>query len=653
MTKRAALALGLPVIAAVILLLVGLSTGGYLSQILLLDVGPLVRVGQPIARVVLELSMAATIGTLVLAAWGLPKEHLTKALNLSSVSSAIWVIAGSVSLIFTYVAVSGSSISGESTFGAGLWLFVTQIQLGQYLGINILAAALISLLSLSIRSISATGLLAGLALFALLPMALSGHAAGVSGHSAAVNAMGLHLVAVSAWVGGLIALVLLRAFGVESFDLAKRYSTLALLGFAVVAASGVSSAMIRVQSPDQLLSEYGSLVIAKSAALVILGAAGAWHRKKLLVTGATQTARWSKPFLWLVLAELAVMGAAIGLATALSKTKPPVDQALNPNPSPAQILTGEPLPPEFTPERWLTAWRPDLLWLTIAALAIIGYLIGVVRLHRRGDRWPLGRTIAWLAGMLTLVYITSGAMNVYQEYLFSVHMIAHMALTMAVPVLLVPAAPVTLLLRSSEKRQDGSWGLREWVLWAVETKWARFVSHPLVAAVLFASSLVIFYYTPLIEWSVRDHVGHQWMVVHFLITGYLFVQSLVGVDPGPARVAYPIRLLLLIGTLAFHAFFGLALMTGNGLIMADWYGSMGRQWGETPLQDQQTGGAIAWGIGELPAAALTLIVSIQWARADKREAVRRDRASDRGGNRDLDDYNAMFEQLSKLEERRR
>jgi putative copper resistance protein D len=195
--------------------------------------------------------------------------------------------------------------------------------------------------------------------------------------------------------------------------------------------------------------------------------------------------------------------------------------------------------------------------------------------------------------------------------------------------------------------------LREWVLWAVETKWARFVSHPLVAAVLFASSLVIFYYTPLIEWSVRDHVGHQWMVVHFLITGYLFVQSLVGVDPGPARVAYPIRLLLLIGTLAFHAFFGLALMTGNGLIMADWYGSMGRQWGETPLQDQQTGGAIAWGIGELPAAALTLIVSIQWARADKREAVRRDRASDRGGNRDLDDYNAMFEQLSKLEERRR
>jgi putative copper resistance protein D len=218
---------------------------------------------------------------------------------------------------------------------------------------------------------------------------------------------------------------------------------------------------------------------------------------------------------------------------------------------------------------------------------------------------------------------------------------------------LVPAAPVTLLLRASAKRLDGSMGLREWVLWAVETRWARLISHPLTAAALFASSLVVFYYTSLISWSVNDHVGHQWMIVHFLITGYLFVQSLIGVDPGPAKVGYPIRLMLLIGTLTFHAFFGLALMTGNGLILADWYGAMGRSWGQNPLDDQQTGGAIAWGIGELPAAVLTLIVSIQWARADKKEAARLDRASDRGGNKDLEEYNAMFEQLANREERRR
>jgi cytochrome c oxidase assembly factor CtaG len=158
---------------------------------------------------------------------------------------------------------------------------------------------------------------------------------------------------------------------------------------------------------------------------------------------------------------------------------------------------------------------------------------------------------------------------------------------------------------------------------------------------------VVFYYTPLFSWAAHDHIGHEWMTVHFLITGYLFIQALIGIDPGPAKMAYPIRLMLLIGTLAFHAFFGLALMTGNGLLLADWYGAMGRTWGQNPVQDQQTGGAIAWGIGELPAAALTLIVSIQWSRSDERDSKRLDRQSDRSGNQDLKDYNDMLTRLNK------
>ena len=249
--------------------------------------------------------------------------------------------------------------------------------------------------------------------------------------------------------------------------------------------------------------------------------------------------------------------------------------------------------------------------------------------------------------MVLLAYITNGALNVYQEYLFSVHMIAHMALTMAVPVLLVPGAPVTLLMRAVEKRADESRGLREWVLWAVHTKYAQFVSHPLVAAILFASSLVVFYFTPIFAWSTSEHIGHEWMVLHFLITGYLFVQALIGIDPGPKRFDYPIRIMLLIGTLAFHAFFGLALMGGDGLLLADWYGAMGRTWGDTPLEDQHTGGAIAWGIGEVPTAVLTIIASVQWFRADGRESRRLDRASDRSGNEDLAQYNAMLARLAK------
>jgi cytochrome c oxidase assembly factor CtaG len=137
-------------------------------------------------------------------------------------------------------------------------------------------------------------------------------------------------------------------------------------------------------------------------------------------------------------------------------------------------------------------------------------------------------------------------------------------------------------------------------------------------------------------------------VLHFLITGYLFVQSIIGVDPGPHKIQFPLRIMLLIGTLAFHAFFGLALMAGDGLLLPEWFGAMGRTWGVSPLEDQKIGGAIAWGIGELPTAALTIIVSVQWFRSDARDARRLDRAADRGGNKDLENYNAM---LSKLADR--
>ena len=129
----------------------------------------------------------------------------------------------------------------------------------------------------------------------------------------------------------------------------------------------------------------------------------------------------------------------------------------------------------------------------------------------------------------------------------------------------------------------------------------------------------MFYYTPLFRWSTLDHVGHAWMVVHFLITGYLFVQSLIGIDPVPYRLPYPFRLVLLLGTMAFHAFFGLALMTGTGLLLADWYGAMGAL-GPDALVDQQVGGGIAWCVGEIPTVALAITVAVQWS-AQRREGV--------------------------------
>jgi putative copper resistance protein D len=249
--------------------------------------------------------------------------------------------------------------------------------------------------------------------------------------------------------------------------------------------------------------------------------------------------------------------------------------------------------------------------------------------------------------MTVLVYATSGGVAVYGEFLFSAHMIQHMVLTMAIPVAIVVAAPVTLIARAVEVRHDGSRGMREWILGIVQSRWVGLVGHPLISTVVFALSLIVFYYSPLLGWATTTHLGHQWMIVHFLLTGYLFVQALISVDPSPHRTAYPMRMILLLATMGFHAFFGLSLMNGTGLLLPEWFGAMGREWGDTPLVDQQIGGAIAWGIGELPTFVLSGLVILSWIKSDEREARRSDRQAKRDGDAELVAYNEMLGTISR------
>jgi putative copper resistance protein D len=64
-----------------------------------------------------------------------------------------------------------------------------------------------------------------------------------------------------------------------------------------------------------------------------------------------------------------------------------------------------------------------------------------------------------------------------------------------------------------------------------------------------------------------------------------------------------------------------------------------------PLGDQHRAGAIAWGIGEAPTVALTLMVAISWVRSDRAETRRKDRQADRDGDAELAAYNAHLQDL--------
>lgn len=641
------------IVAAAAALIIALVLGGGAAKLVFADPGAVVRWSLPASKLVVNLAAAVMLGSFVLALFGLKAgtRPFEIAVDTASIGAAVFTVASAVGAFFTFLAAFNAKLSTGPQFGEQLGRFLVALPLGQAWLITVLMGAAVTVLAFAWRSWVATLLIAVLAAASFLPLATQGHSGDLAGHNVAVNAILLHTVGAAVWLGGLLLLIILR--GRKDVDLAvlvRRYSSLALAAYIVVAVSGIARSVVAIGTWDRLWSPYGGIVIAKALLLGGLGLLAAWYRLRLIPKlEGERPQRW---FWTLVLAELALMGLASGAAAALARTPPPVGDAPPPNRTPAELLTREKLPPELTVDRWFTSWDIDVLWVVAAGFGLVLYLLGVRRLRQRGDSWPIHRTIFWILGLFLLVWVTSGSINAYQEYLFSVHMLGHMMLSMAIPLLLVAGAPITLALRSIQKREDGTRGGREWIMWAVHSPFARVVTNPFVAAGIFIGSLWAFYFTDLVRWSMYEHLGHEWMVIHFLISGYLFVMSLVGIDPVPYRLPYPGRLIILIGVMAMHAFFGIAIMMQQGLMVAEWFGSMGRTWGMTPLEDQYAGGGIAWSIGEIPTLILAVTVAIQWSRSDDRLQRRRDRHADRTGDAELEEYNAKLAALAERDRRR-
>ncbi|MCB5273799.1 Inner membrane protein YebZ [Arthrobacter sp. SO5] len=671
-------------LAGVVALFVGLAAAllfsGAAAARQVSDPGALVRWGLPVSKAVHNVSLATVIGGLLFAVGILPRSHassrskdkdapehpaFSRALAVAAAAGATWTLSAIAVLVLSYSDIAGQGISGDPEFTRSLVFFMTDIETGRaWLSVVIIAAVVTTAL-FGVRSRGALAAVLVLSLIGLVPAALIGHSSSSDDHEGAINSLGLHLVGVSAWVGGIIVLALLsnvlagaRTAADRRSDITeptlRRFSALAGFAFVLVFASGVVNASIRVTSWGDLFgSSYGQLILAKAAATLVLGGIGLMHRQWVIPQlGSPGSGLSARRVLWqLVAAELLIMGATSGIAVALGRSAPPQPATFAPDASPAFILSGYDLPPELTPERWLTEWRLDWLWVAVAGFGLVSYFLGIRKVLQRGDKWSWFRAVNWVIGLAVLTYVTSGPPSVYGRVMFSAHMVDHMALTMVAPIFLVLGAPVTLALRALTPRRDSSRGPREWLLIFVHSKFSQLVTHPLFAAANFAGSIVLFYYSEAFGYAMRDHVGHELMNLHFALTGYIFVLTMIGTDPLPRRAPYPMRLLLLLATMGFHAFFGVAIMGGTGLLAADYFGNLGRTWGAPALLDQQMGGAVAWGIGEVPTLLVAIGVAVMWSRSDARESKRTDRAADRNNDADLTAYNDMFAKLAERDAR--
>jgi cytochrome c oxidase assembly factor CtaG len=282
--------------------------------------------------------------------------------------------------------------------------------------------------------------------------------------------------------------------------------------------------------------------------------------------------------------------------------------------------------PPFSLSEVFTQWElsPALLASTVVVAGL--YLYGVRRLHERGDGWPIGRTLAFVVGgMGSFFFATSSGLSAYDTTLLSVHMVQHMILSMAVPVFCALGAPVTLALRTLPRRP------RAGLLSVLHSRVATVLTFAPLTLLLYVVSPWALYFSPWYDATLHSELVHNLMHLHLVIVGALFFTPIVGIDPVPGRVSHPLRLLLLMLSLPFHAFLGVTIMSQTDLIGGSWYPHLHRtmSWLPDPHDDQHLAGGILWGAGDLVAVLLVAVLFAQWVRASLAEGRREDRRLDR------------------------
>jgi putative copper resistance protein D len=284
--------------------------------------------------------------------------------------------------------------------------------------------------------------------------------------------------------------------------------------------------------------------------------------------------------------------------------------------------------PPFEPTRLVTGWELAPVPLVVTVWAVGLYLLGVRALHRRGDGWPVGRTVMFVCvGMGSFYVATSSGLAAYDTTLLSVHMVQHMVLSMLVPLALALGAPVSLALRTLPHAP------RRWLLVVLHSRVARVLSFPPLTLVLYVVSPWALYFSSWYDATLSHVWLHELMHLHLVVVGTLFFWPIVGIDPVPGRVGYPFRMLLVVLTLPFHAFLGVTIMGQETLIGDDHYRALaelpGYGWLPDPFDDQHLAGGLLWSSGDLVGLLLFGVLFAQWVRASMKEAAREDRRLDR------------------------
>jgi cytochrome c oxidase assembly factor CtaG/uncharacterized membrane protein len=624
------------------------------------DPGPIVGWGLPISRVLADLAAAMTAGWLIGAAFLDPAgnggvvSRLGRAdVMRAAVTSSVWSVLALAQMFLTLALILGVSLP-EAMRPEIVATYAWELPITRALTVTALVAAVIAVVAIFLSSTAGAAILAVLTVVGASLPTLAGHGAGLGDHALALSAGVAHIAAALVWIGGLIVIAV-HGFRRESgfasdADLqraARRFGTTAIIAVVLLAASGLANSYTRLDTVDQLFTtEYGRTVAAKVVLLLLLVAIASVVRQRLVprLTGPTVRRR----FLGLITLEMGLVVAAFGMGVALALSSyPRVEGAL---PSFGESLLGYPYPPPPTAGNVIFGFLLEPLFLIGGLLLAALYIMGVLRLHSRGDRWPIGRTISWLAGVGVLIWATNAGIALYSQVSVGLHMVQHMTLAMMAPMLLALGGPFTLALRALRPSPGPQRGPREWIVWGLHSPIAKVVTNPFFVFTIFSLSMFVLYFTPTMAWFMGSHIGHVAMQMHFIASGYLFAWIIMGVDPTPKPLPYSARFALILLALGVHGFFSVIVMMGSEPLAQEWYGVVRPDWVVDPVADTVYGGQVAWGISEIPMLFMVIMVTLQWMKSDERESRRKDRQAARDGDSELDAYNAYLARLNQPRE---
>jgi len=270
--------------------------------------------------------------------------------------------------------------------------------------------------------------------------------------------------------------------------------------------------------------------------------------------------------------------------------------------------------------RWpdtLLAWTIDPLPLLAVVGAALGYWWLVRRVERRHPRNPVPRIRhwAWMGGLAAVVAALLSPVETYSGALLTVHMVQHLLLQFVAAPLLLLAAPVTVLLRAVGPT------MRRGLLVVLHSRLVRVLTFPLLAWFLFAALNWGWHFSDLYDQALEVDWLHYLQHLTLFGAALLFWYPVVGADPGPWRLPHPVRLFYLFLAMPQNSFLGVAILNAAGVLYSH-YATVVRDWGPSPLIDQQAGGTLMWVWGDLALILAMVAVIAAWVRQEERRNAR-------------------------------